>query len=106
MVSCGVATVRRCRVSVRSADGCLHTVDAEGGSLFEVAAAAVALLRNEGWTDALTPNAVLQIEVQLPPVVHQVPLRAVERWLRSPSASPSEAVSKKYADTKATTRTR
>lgn len=33
-------------------------------------------VRNEGCTDALTPNAVLTIEVQLPPIVHKVPLKA------------------------------
>ena len=73
----------------------MHTVEAEGASLFEVAAAAVRVFRSEGWTDALTPNAVLHIHVQLPPVVHDVPLRAVERWLNAPSVSPGESLAKK-----------
>lgn len=90
-----MGTVRRCRVSVRGTDGVIHTVEAEGSSLFEVAAAAVTVFRSEGWTDALTPNAVLQIQVQLPPVVHDVPLRAVERWANAPSVSPSESLMKK-----------
>lgn len=87
--------MRRCRVSIRGVDGITHTVEAEGSSLFEVAASAVALLRTEGWSDALTPNAVLQVEVLLPPIVHQVPLRAVERWLEGPSLSPKEAATKR-----------
>lgn len=74
----------------RGGDGITRTVEAQGSSqassLFEVAAAAVALLRNEGWTDALTPNTVLQVEVQLPPIVHQVPFKAVERWAAGPNA--------------------
>ena len=47
-----------------------------------------------GWTDALTPNAVLQIEVLLPPIVHHVPLKAVERWVGSSSQGPREALAK------------
>jgi hypothetical protein len=72
-------------VSVTGSDGITHTVEAQGSTLFEVAAAAIALFRTEGWTDALTPNAILQIEVQLPPVIHRVPLKAVERWANSPA---------------------
>jgi hypothetical protein len=40
--------------------------------------------------DALTPNAILHIEVQLPPISHDVPLKAIERWLRTPNLSPKE----------------
>jgi hypothetical protein len=71
-----VATVRRCRVTVKDTDGITHTVEAQGSTLFEVAAAAIAMFRTEEWLDALTPNTVLQIEVQLPPIIHQVPLQA------------------------------
>ena len=80
---------------MRGVDGIVHAVEAEGTSLFEVAAQAVALLRQEGWTDALTPNAILHVEVQLPPIVHQVPWKAVEKWLREPSTSPRDEVSKR-----------
>jgi hypothetical protein len=60
-----------------------------------VAAAALAAFRSEKWAaDALTPNAVLNIELQVPPIVHTVPLTAVERWLRSPNASPRELLIK------------
>lgn len=70
--------VRRCRVTVKGHDGITHSVEAEGSSLFEVAATALAAFRNEGWTDAFTPDAVLQVEVQLPPIFHSVPVKAVE----------------------------
>ena len=85
---------RRCKVSVRGVDGITHAVEAESTSLFEVAAQAVALLREEGWTDALTPNAILHVEVQLPPIIHQVPLKAVEKWASAPRATPKEALAK------------
>jgi hypothetical protein len=44
-------------------------------------AAAVAAFRLPGWAaEALTPNALLHIEVQLPPITHDVPLKAIDRW--------------------------
>jgi hypothetical protein len=58
----------------------------------EAAARGVAAFREQGWAvDALTANAILRVEVHVPPVVHEVPLKALERWQRSPSASPKEA---------------
>ena len=64
--------------------------------MFEAAAAAMAIFRQQGWAaTALTANAKLRVEVPLPTVVHDVPVAAVERWLRSPNASPKEAVLKK-----------
>ena len=92
--------MRVCRVFVRGADGVTHAAEVHAASLFEAAAAALALFREEGWgVDALTPNAVLRVEVQLPAVVHDVPLKAVERWLRSSSASPREYATKRAART-------
>jgi hypothetical protein len=68
-------------------------------TLFEAAAAAVAAFRQEPWAaDALTPSAVLRVEVQPPPVVHEVPLKAVDRWLKAPSTSPQESAAKRRAD--------
>jgi hypothetical protein len=90
-----VGTVRRCRVSVRGQDGVTHAVVAEGNSLFEVAAAAIALLHDEGWAGALPPDAVVQVEVQLPAIVHEVPLKALERWAAGPSVSPREELLKR-----------
>jgi hypothetical protein len=87
--------VRRCRVSVRGVDGATHVVEVAGGSLFEAAASAVERFRAEGWVDALTPNAVLEVEVLLPPVTHRVPLKAIERWATSPSISPKDEITKR-----------
>jgi hypothetical protein len=72
-------------------------VTVHGKSLFEAAALGVAAFRQEGWAaDALTANAVLRVEVHLPTIVHDM-LKAVERWLRSPSASPKEMTKKAKA---------
>jgi hypothetical protein len=48
--------------------------------------------------EALKPNTVLRVEVQPPATVHDVPLKAVARWLRSPSTSPKEQLVKRRAD--------
>jgi hypothetical protein len=45
--------------------------------------------------DALTPNAILHIEVQMPAIVHTVPLSAVERWMHTPNTSPKEEIAKR-----------
>jgi hypothetical protein len=86
---------RNCSVSVRDTEGVMHTVQVQGSSLFEAAAHAVAAFREQGWAaEALTPAAVLRVEVHAPPVVHEVPVKAVERWLHSPNASPKEMTTK------------
>lgn len=91
-----VPPARACRVRVRDVDGVLHEVEVAASSLYEAAAAGLAAFRQEDWAaDALTPNAILRVEVRLPAVVHEVPLKAVERWLRTPSVSPKEEVAKR-----------
>ncbi len=87
--------LRSCRVSVRDVDGVAHEVEVSAETLFEAAAAGLAAFRQEGWAAAaLTANATLRVEVQLPTVVHDVPLAALERWLRAPSTSPKDALAK------------
>ena len=57
---------------------------------------ALAAFRQEGWAaEALVPGAVLRIEVQLPPVIHEVPIKALERWGQAPSSSPKEYAAKR-----------
>jgi hypothetical protein len=87
---------RTCRVSVKALDGTTHTVTVTALTLFEAAAAAVSAFRQEPWAaDALTPGAVLHVEVQAPPIVHAVPLTAIERWRNGPSASPRDQSAKR-----------
>ena len=90
--------VRSCRVTITDLQGATHAVDVHASTLFEAAAAALSAFRHQGWAaEALTASAVLRVEVRLPPIVHDVPLAAVERWLRSSSSSPREMVTKKRA---------
>ena len=90
-----MAAVRRCRVSVTDADGVTHIVEVQGTSAFEVAAAAVAQFKLEGWIDALAPTTVLHVEVHLPPTIHKVPMKALQRWANGPSVSPKEELVKR-----------
>jgi hypothetical protein len=87
---------RVCLVSVKDLDGITHSVTVHGATLYEAAAAAIAIFRQEQWAAAaLTSNAVLRIEVQLPAVVHAVPLKAVERWVNGASVSPRDEAAKR-----------
>jgi hypothetical protein len=90
-----VSTVRKCRVSLTTADGITHSVDVQGTSVFEVAAAGITLMREERWIEALPPDAVVRVEVQVAPVVHDVPLAALERWANGPSLSPRQELLKR-----------
>jgi hypothetical protein len=96
VLSSPVPPQRTCRVTVKDLEGVAHHVEVQASSLFEAGAAAVAAFRQQGWAaDALTPNATLRVEVHLPPITHDVPLKAIERWLRTPSVSPKEEILKR-----------
>jgi hypothetical protein len=87
--------MRKCRVSVRDVDGLTHAVEVHAATLFEAAASAIAIFRQEAWSaDALTPHAVVRVEVQLPSILHEVPLAALDRWSRSPTVSPKDLLVK------------
>ena len=88
--------VLRCVVSLTDSDGVRHSVAVSAATLFEAAAAGVATFRRESWAaDALTPNATVRVEVQPPPILHDVPLKAIERWVNAPAISPSEQAAKR-----------
>ena len=78
-------------------DGATHSVDVQASSLFEAASLALTAFRQEpSWaTEALTANARFRVEVQHPPTVHDVPLKAIEQWRRSPTTSPRDYVMKR-----------
>jgi hypothetical protein len=94
-----MAAVRTCIVSVCDVEKVSHSVEVQAETLFEAAAAAVAIFSTEAWAaNALTPAAVLKVEVRAPAVVHSVPLAALEQWRRSPSISPKESLAKRRRD--------
>lgn len=83
-------------MTIADSDGVQHSVEVTASSVFEAAAEAVKLFRLEGWAaNALTTTARLRVEVRLPSVVHEVPLRALERWQQSPTTSPKDYLVKR-----------
>ena len=99
VVGWAVSAMRPCRVSVTGLDGVTHSVDVQASSLFEAASIALTAFRQQsGWaTEALTPNVRFRVEVQQPATVHDVPLKAIEQWRRSPTTSPRDYVMKRRA---------
>ena len=90
MLSSPVPPLRTCRVTLKDLNGVAHRVEVQASTLFEAGAAAVAAFRQQGWAaEALTSNGILHIKVQLPPITHDVPLKAIEHWLRTPGSSGS-----------------
>src|SRR5262245_51753859 len=88
--------VVRCIVSVTVSDGTRHWVTVHASTLFEAATPGIVAFRAEKWAaGALTPNATLRIEAQPAPVVHDVTIKALERWISAPSISPSEQAAKR-----------
>jgi len=67
-----------------------HSVTVTASTLFEAAAEAVAAFKQASWTaTAITPNAVLRVEVQPAPIIHEVPIKgggAMDQRSRSESA--------------------
>ncbi len=90
-----MALVRRCQVSVKGSDGVIHAIEVVGSSVFEVAAAAVARFREDGWTEPLGADVVLHVEVAVPAVTHDVPIAALRRWANGPSVSPKQELLKR-----------
>lgn len=83
-------------MTVEGSEGITHTVEVQAETLFEAAAAAMSVFREQGWAaEALAARAKLRVEVTLPTVVHEVPVAAVDRWMRSPSTSPKETLAKR-----------
>jgi hypothetical protein len=81
---------------VIDADGVSHSVEVQAATVFEAAAAALVAFRAERWAAAaLTPASVLRVRVPAPAVIHEVPLKALERWAGAPSTSPQAHLAKR-----------
>ena len=91
-----MAAVRACVVSIVDAEGVVHSVEVQAGTVLEAAAAAVAAFRAEDWAgSALTPASRLRVKVPAPAVVHEVSLKALERWAATPATSPKAHLAKR-----------
>ena len=79
---------------MKTGDDVIHTVEVQASSIF-AAASGIARFRDEGWIDTLGPDVVVRVEVQLPPVVHDVPVHALKRWASGPGTGPKQELLKR-----------
>ena len=85
--------VRRCKVSVADIAGVEHSTEVAAGSLYEAVAAALASLRKDDWVGEIgTGLTTVKVEVQQPPVTHEVRMKDFQAWLKRKSGSPAEMV--------------
>ena len=61
-----------CAVSAFDAHGIRHCVEVTAESIFEATAKALALLKQNGWTQPVSSGTRLEVEVQPPAVAHIV----------------------------------
>jgi len=87
-------SLRTCRVSVIDSRGVEHAVEVVADSLFEAAALALQVLRNDGWTEPIGGSTRIQVEVREPITRHAVTLMQIQRWLDGATQSPNERVKK------------
>jgi hypothetical protein len=85
--------VRRCKVSVADIEGVAHSTEVTAGSLYEAVAAALASLRKDDWVGEIGRGlTTVKVEVQQPPVTHEVRMKDFQAWLERKSGSPAETV--------------
>jgi hypothetical protein len=85
--------VRRCKVSVADIEGVEHSTEVTAGSLYEAIAAALTSLRKDDWVSEIGRGlTTVKVEVQQPPVTHEVRMKDFQAWLERKSGSPAEMV--------------
>jgi hypothetical protein len=85
--------VRRCKVSVADIEGVEHSTEVTAGSLYEAIAAALISLRKDDWVGEIGRGlTTVKVEVQQPPVTHEVRMKDFQAWLERKSGSPAEMV--------------
>jgi hypothetical protein len=90
----GCSVLKTCEISFVDPGGSKHTVEVSAETLFEAAAMALALFKQDGWTQGLGIATRLVIQVRVPEIRHEIGVRQVENWLMSATASPNERLRK------------
>jgi hypothetical protein len=86
--------VRSCEVSYKDHRGIRHVAEVQAESLYEAACMAIKVFREDPWLERIGPSTVLDVEVREPGTKHSISLQQVERWLASPTPSPSDVTRK------------
>jgi hypothetical protein len=84
----------RVRSKLHRASGVRHSVEVTADSLYEAAALGLALLRKDGWTEAIAPGTELEVQVRQPAARHTVTLAQLRRWCDGVAVSPDETLTK------------
>lgn len=86
-----MAGARACRVAFTGPEGIRHSVQVSAESVFEAAAAALGLFRENGFLGVETgPATVLEVTVLGPEVTHSLRVEGLLRWLAASGKTPRE----------------
>ena len=82
-----------CKVSVADIAGVEHSTEVSAGSLYEAVAAALASLKKDDWVGEIGGGlTTVRVEVQQPPVTHEVRMQDFQAWLKRKSGSPADMI--------------
>lgn len=95
VLSSSVVTLRACIVSFKGERGVQHSVEVTAETLYEAAAAGLALLRQEEWAGVIGPGTELEIRVKSPETRHTVTLSQIARWCDGVAVSPDEVLKRR-----------
>jgi hypothetical protein len=86
--------IRACTVSFRGVSGVRHSVDLDAETVYEAGIRGLALLKKDGWVDAVGTGAELEIQVREPATTHRISVAQLQRWCEGVSVSPAETLRK------------
>jgi hypothetical protein len=65
------------------------------GSLYEAAAMAIGLLKQQSWVEAIAPGTQFEVRVSHPATSHSISLAQLRRWVDGTTVSPDEILKKR-----------
>jgi hypothetical protein len=84
--------LRTCIVSLKGERGVGHSVEVTADTLYEAAAMALAVLRQDEWTATIGPGTQLEVRVKAPETTHTVTVSQIQRWCDGVAVSPDEVL--------------
>jgi hypothetical protein len=83
-----VPWARACIVTVTDMRGVRSSVEVMAATVFDAAAQALAVLRQDAWVEAIGPATRLDVQVAQPVVTHTVTVWQLERWADGSATTP------------------
>lgn len=84
--------VRLCTVSYVGLSGIRHAVDVQAESVYEAAAAALAVFKGCEWSDGVGAAMPLHVKVRQPETTHTVTVDQIRRWCDGVAVSPNALI--------------